>query len=205
MLFVEAKRHLLSACLSDESVVVGIPDKLLEQIEQHYRPASILMAIMNIEGQAELLISKRSEQLALHPGEIAFPGGKPDSGDENVWQTALREAYEEVGLSAGIVNPIGQLNKRITRSDFLLSPCVGLIEKQTKLQANPQEVADIFTLPLSELMLAEKWQFDWLPYRGEERFVPRYEYGEHSVTGVTAMLIVDLMNQVFDAQIPSHD
>ena len=202
--FERAKYFLQQASFETPTQIVGVPAGY-PQSNQLLRSASVLMAVMNHQGEAGLLITKRSEHLALHPGEIAFPGGKPDAQDKSDWDTALREAEEEIGLLRQLVTPIGQLNKRVTRSDFVMTPCVGLINSQPELLANEREVAEIFALPFSFLLRQDNWLFSWQAYRGEQCLLPSLQYKHHHITGVTAKLIVDLMNQVFNAAIPTHD
>ena len=203
--FERAKQYLWQADFKIPPDIVGVSAESERHIAQSLRPASILMAIMNWQGEAGLLITKRAEHLSLHPGEIAFPGGKPEPQDNNEWDTALREASEEIGLSPEQVKAVGMLNKRLTRSDFILTPCIGLIEAQPSLLINKQEVAEVFALPLCYLLKLDHWQFSWQDYRGQRCLLPHLEFQQHSVTGVTARLIVDLMNQVFNANIPIDD
>lgn len=159
MKFLDAARQLTALGFSEQPQLNASPQQRLKHLQQCSPTAVVLMAIMNVDGQAELLLTKRSRQLALHPGEIAFPGGKPESSDADCVATALREADEEVAMPPSAVNYLGQLNKRITRSGFLLTPCVVLVEPVVDLNPNPNEVEAIFTIPLAHLARPGYWQF----------------------------------------------
>lgn len=116
------------------------------------RPAAVLMPIVKHRSGATMLLTRRTSQLKRHSGQVAFPGGRRDEGDESALATALREANEEVGLDPGSVEVIGQMPDYITGTGFCVTPVVGLIDPGFTLQPDPQEVADIFEVPLEFLM-----------------------------------------------------
>ncbi|MGK0441558.1 MAG: 8-oxo-dGTP pyrophosphatase MutT (NUDIX family) [Pseudohongiellaceae bacterium] len=204
--FYQAKQCLLEVGFSQQAYKPAIwLGNGYDTLSEPVRNASILMAVMNINGRAELLLTKRSERLALHPGEIAFPGGKPESDDADCLATALREAEEEIALPASAVQYLGQLNKRITRSGFLLTPCVGLIDDTVDLTPSPQEVEAIFTIPLAQLGQVKNWQFILQEDGGAERLSPQFIYQKHVLTGVTAQLTADLMAGFFNVQFPCYE
>ena len=184
-------------------------------IEGVYQEAAVLMAItVNAElgegfdetvsaggeqWEPALILTQRAAHLHLHPGEAAFPGGKKDPEDKNLLATALREANEEIGLLAADVEVLGALNQRLTRTDIKVSPFVGLVPANVQLMANLDELDCIYTIPLSFCRQQKNVQVAEKEYKGSIRKVPHFEYQGHSVWGVTALMIMDLMNTVFDA------
>jgi 8-oxo-dGTP pyrophosphatase MutT (NUDIX family) len=206
--FISAKQCLLELSSNlqlDTQVLSGGISEVVVSQAQGLRTAAILMAVMNVDGQAELLLTKRADHLTLHPGEIAFPGGKPDPGDADCLATALREAQEEVALPLSAVQYVGQLNKRVTRSRFLLTPCVGLIETAVSLVASPDEVDSIFTVPLAQLQQLDNWQFSYQGYAGSQSLSPLFMYRGHTIKGVTAKLTADFMTVCFGVTFPEYE
>lgn len=99
-----------------------------------------------------LLLTERGQHLSSHSGQIAFPGGRCDDTDRDVVHTALREAEEEIGLPASHVEVLGTLPVYVTGSAYIVTPVVALVQPGFALQPNPDEVADVFEVPLEFLM-----------------------------------------------------
>jgi 8-oxo-dGTP pyrophosphatase MutT (NUDIX family) len=102
--------------------------------------------------EPHLLLTQRTQHLSSHAGQIAFPGGKVDPDDQSVEHAALREAEEEVGLTAEYVEVLGQLPSYITGTSFHITPVVALVSPNHTLQTNAYEVEFAFEVPLSFLM-----------------------------------------------------
>jgi 8-oxo-dGTP pyrophosphatase MutT (NUDIX family) len=102
--------------------------------------------------EPHLLLTQRTQHLSSHAGQIAFPGGKVDQNDQSVEHAALREAEEEVGLTAEHVEVLGQLPSYITGTSFHITPVVALVSPNHTLQTNAYEVEFAFEVPLSFLM-----------------------------------------------------
>ncbi len=153
------------------------------------------------EGRSEpgIILTRRSMHMKIHPGEAAFPGGKQDPEDTSLFATALREANEEVGLHSSDFRLLGQLDQRVTRTDIKVTPFVGVVHENVDLVPNDGELDCIYTVPLSFFCEPANMQVTEKPYRGKMQKVPYFEYGDHGIWGVTAMMIVDLVNVVFDA------
>jgi 8-oxo-dGTP pyrophosphatase MutT (NUDIX family) len=149
-----------------------------------------------------VLLTRRAAHMKTHSGQIAFPGGKVDPEDANMQATALREAEEEVGLSARHVEVIGELPIYITGTSFWVTPVIGLVSPDFELLINADEVADVFEVPLSFLMNPanhRRHAFDWqgsqrqwfsMPYE-ECRIAPNGEVQtvEHFIWGATAGML----------------
>ncbi|MBN2085347.1 MAG: CoA pyrophosphatase [Anaerolineales bacterium] len=133
---------------------------------EHYPPpapgvklSAVLILLRHRKDVWEVFFTRRSEQLADHRGQIAFPGGRAEPGDSGPLQTALREACEEVGIAPGAVQPAGILDPVDTSTGFRVWPVVGVL----RLSANPRpsspEVAEVFWIPLDWLAAEGRWEW----------------------------------------------
>lgn len=115
-------------------------------------PAAVLVPIVNRPAGLQLLLTQRSADLADHPGQISFPGGRLDPGDADHASAALRETTEEIGLPPSRVVVLGQLSPYETVTGYRVLPIVGWIEPPFELVPDPLEVADVFEVPLDFLL-----------------------------------------------------
>lgn len=113
--------------------------------------AAVLIPIV-LHAQPTVLLTERSSKLRSHSGQVAFPGGRVDPTDPNIAAAAMREAWEEVGLSADFIEVLGSLPTYTTITSFEVTPVVGLVRPGFELTLNPYEVADSFEVPLQFLM-----------------------------------------------------
>ncbi len=114
--------------------------------------ASVLLPLVLREDGLTLLLTRRTEHLSHHPGQISFPGGRAEARDGSPIETALRETEEEVGLDRRHVDVLGLLPPYHTGTGYLVTPVVALIAPPFTLRADPGEVAEIFEVPLAFLM-----------------------------------------------------
>jgi 8-oxo-dGTP pyrophosphatase MutT (NUDIX family) len=155
------------------------------------RRAAVLVPLYEDGGSAQILLLKRTEHLKVHQGQIAFPGGTWHPGDANPIATALREAYEEVGIRPEDVDVLGELDDTSTAtSNFLITPIVGVIPPSYPFQINAGEVAELLTLPLEILrdphaFQEEMWERDG---RSVRVFVRRE--GSNIIWGATARILL---------------
>ena len=161
--------------------------------------AAVLIALENSGPEPAVVLTQRAAHLQLHAGEVAFPGGKCDPGDCDHWATALREATEEVALPASLVERLGVMPPVVTRSQIEVTPCVGRLTGAVDLVPNRDELDAVFKVPLSFFAQAGELHFDRFDYGGRERLVPRYEWRDYSIWGITAALLVQLVNLALDA------
>lgn len=155
--------------------------------------ASVLVPIV-LRDRPTVLLTQRTAHLATHSGQIAFPGGKADPDDEHAIGTALREAREEVGLEADFVEVLGVLPHYLTGSAFIITPVVALVHDGFSVAPNPQEVDDVFEVPLEFLMNpANHRRHSWEPEPGVRRewFSMPYHDGasERFIWGATAGML----------------
>jgi 8-oxo-dGTP pyrophosphatase MutT (NUDIX family) len=157
--------------------------------------ASVLVGIVT-RARPTVLLTERTTHLSTHSGQVAFPGGKRDATDRDAVHTALREAQEEIGLDAAHARVLGELPTYTTGTRFIVTPVVALVDPRHQLQANPDEVADIFEVPLDFLMNPAHHRRHRIVASGVERewFSIPYMDGttERFVWGATAGMLRNL-------------
>ena len=160
--------------------------------------AAVLVALTD-EAEPRVLLGRRAMHLPLHPGEIAFPGGKREREDATPWETARREALEEVGLAAGLVHPLGELAPLITRTGFEVHPCVARVPAELELVVAPGEFDSVFLSPLAVFADRNRFRLEVMSDGARSRKVPHYQVEEDNIWGVTAAVLALLANVAYDA------
>ena len=168
---------------------------------KEFVPASVLVPLV-MRDQVSVLLTQRTAHLSKHAGQISFPGGRQEPTDPDPVATALREAQEEVGLDPSRVRVLGTLPTYATGTGFMVTPVVGLIDpledemQRLKLQADANEVADIFEVPLPFLMNPQfhhrhaldvsgaRFEFFSMPWRP-----PHEQDREYFIWGATAAML----------------
>ncbi|HTJ65367.1 MAG TPA: CoA pyrophosphatase [Alphaproteobacteria bacterium] len=156
------------------------------------RAAAVLVPLVDRSRDLSVLLTQRTANLEHHAGQIAFPGGRVEETDADDIATALRETEEEIGLSRNHVEPVGRLDRYITRTGFTVTPVVGLVEPPFKLTLAPDEVADAFEVPLSFILDPANRQRDSYEFQGVERHFYVFRFGERNIWGATAGMLVNL-------------
>lgn len=168
--------------------------------ERQLPEAAVLMPITRSENP-ELVLTLRASGLSTHSGEVAFPGGRRDPEDLSLAQTALREAHEEVGLPPGLVEMVGPLSPLISRYGMRVTPFVGIVPDFVEYQPNDAEIAAVFQVPLSFFREDVRELTHRIDYYGRSWYVPCYRYENFKIWGLTAMMVVELVNVLYDAKI----
>ena len=163
----------------------------------HKGEAAVLIAVTD-SPQPNIILTKRSEGLSSHKGEVALPGGRIDLTDRDVIHTALRESHEEVGLDPQHVEVLGRLDPMVTRFGMKVTPVVGIVPENIVLTANPVELDAVFQVPLEFLLRDQRLRTDIGTIGGHKVQVPCWRYHSYEIWGVTAVILVMLMNKVFD-------
>ncbi len=157
--------------------------------EKAVKPAAVLIPIVKRADELTVLMTKRTEKLNSHSGQIAFAGGKIDADDGSPSAAALREASEEIGLDSSQVEVLGMMPEYFTGSGYRITPVVALVEPEVALKANPEEVEYIFEVPLAFLMNEENHVMGSRLFMGSRRHYLEMPFGEHHIWGVTAGII----------------
>ena len=153
----------------------------------------------------ELLLTLRASGLSTHGGEVAFPGGRRDPEDRDLIHTALRESEEEIGLAPGLVEVVGPLTALVSRHGIKVTPYVGFIPDYIDYRPNDAEIAAVFNVPLEFFCCDPRDMTHRIDYQGRSWYVPSYTYGEFKIRGLTAIMVVELVNLLFDAGIALHE
>jgi 8-oxo-dGTP pyrophosphatase MutT (NUDIX family) len=156
------------------------------------RRASVLVPIVARAGELTMLFTRRTAHLRNHSGQIAFPGGGAEPGDASAEATALREAHEEIGLEPARVEVLGRLSDYHTRTDYRVTPVVGLVAPPVELRLDAHEVEEAFEVPLAFLLDPANHQRHQREFQG--RMVPFYAipYRDYYIWGATAGMLINL-------------
>jgi len=158
--------------------------------------AAVLIPLFKKNGEYHLLLTRRTHAVGSHKGQISFPGGRQDRG-EDLLSAALREAEEEVGIRKEDVRVLGELDDLCTfSSDFCIAPFVGLIPYPYRFEVNAREVEEVIELPLSALLDETKFREEIRERNGRPVHVCFYEHGKHLVWGATARILKQLMDLI---------
>ena len=139
------------------------------------------------------IMTERSNSLPSHPGEVAFPGGKKEKQDQNLMYTALREAAEEISINPDKVKILGNLDPLESRFGLSVTPYIGVLGENFELLANPDEVADIFHLPLSFFKNEPSIKRGVTNFKGETFDTPVIIYENHEIWGLTLAFTLDFL------------
>ncbi|MEM6454525.1 MAG: CoA pyrophosphatase [Acidobacteriota bacterium] len=159
------------------------------------RPAAVLVPLYVDAGALWMVLTKRTETLPTHKGQIAFPGGGVEAS-ETPWDAALRETHEEIGIAPSTVMRIGQLDETVTPSGFSIVPCVGAVPFPLQTRANEDEIDEIFTVPLQALASPQLVEDRTVVIDGQPRALRVYHVGSRRIWGVTARIAQNLLHRL---------
>lgn len=159
-------------------------------------PAAVLFPLVPRETGTTVLLTRRTDHLRDHAGQISFPGGRVEASDASPAATALREAEEEIGLSPAQVELLGYLPEYRTGTGFSVVPVVGLLRLPFSLRPDDFEVAEIFEVPLDFLLDPANHQQHAMHYRGAWREYVAMLYGKYFIWGATAGMIRTLAKRL---------
>jgi 8-oxo-dGTP pyrophosphatase MutT (NUDIX family) len=159
------------------------------------REAAVLIPIVG-RREATMLLTERALGLPLHAGQVAFPGGRIEASETPI-EAALREAFEEIGLSQKLVIPMGALDPYLTSTGFRVIPIVALVDPTHSLELNLLEVADAFEAPMSFLMNPANHKVGSRQLRGRTRRFYSMPWNGHDIWGATAGMIRALYERIY--------
>lgn len=153
--------------------------------------AGVVIPMFEKDGDVHIVLTKRSERVRIHKGEVSFPGGMCEDGDGSTMNTALRECCEEIGVRARDVEVIGKMDDMYTLTGFVITPYVGIIPYPYDFKTSPEEVAYLIFLPLSYLTEVVPAIED-AEHEGLMHPVPAFYYKGERVWGATCRILLKL-------------
>ncbi|OGA71733.1 MAG: coenzyme A pyrophosphatase [Betaproteobacteria bacterium RIFCSPLOWO2_12_FULL_66_14] len=160
--------------------------------QESYTPAAVLVPVVDRENGMTVLFTRRTAHLQDHAGQISFPGGRTEPGDESPLATALRETEEEIGLERGCVEILGRLPDYRTGTGFRITPVVGLVRPPLELRPDDFEVAEVFEVPLGFLLDPSNHQRNSMMRDGHRREFYAMPYRHYYIWGATAGILMNL-------------
>lgn len=165
----------------------------------NFRAAAVLIPIVHHEGRYAVVLTQRTEHLSSHPGQVSFPGGRTDEGDQSSVHTALRESEEEIGLPPHAVTVLGALGQLLMPSGYCVTPIVGLVADDTPLTPSPREVAHIFHVPLQLALNVSSFERVRVEMEGDAREFLEMHYDGYRIWGATAAILYHLAQEIVTA------
>jgi len=153
-------------------------------------PAAVLLLVVNHPGEPTVVFTQRTAHLADHAGQISFPGGRVEEGDEGPAGTALREAREEVGIDPAGIEILGELPDYHTSTGYRVRPVVGWADRPLSFSPDPYEVADVFEVPLGFLLETANHRYESAFYKGRLRHYWAMPWEGRFIWGATAGMLV---------------
>ena len=171
-----------------------LPGDLVEGHEGEHREAAVLVAITD-RPRPGLILTQRPEAMRTHAGQVAFPGGRIDEGEDAV-SAALREAQEELDLNPALVRLLGEADPYCTITGYWVTPVIGIIPPDLELVPNPTEVADWFEAPLDFVLDPANQRKMTAEYRGRMRHYYQIDWQGRHIWGATAAMLVNLSRRI---------
>ncbi|WP_336368129.1 NUDIX hydrolase [Marinobacter sp. C2H3] len=184
-----------------EFLTQRLADYAPRQLALDYPEAGILVPVTDSSTNPEMIFTLRSSNLSTHRGQVAYPGGKRDPGDPSLAATALRETHEEIGVSPADVTLIAPLSQVMSRYGILVTPYVGVVPEGLDFRPNPDEIESVFRVPLSFFLEDRRERTDALNFLDNTFYVPCYRWQHYQIWGLSAVVLVDFLNAVYDAGI----
>ncbi len=166
--------------------------ELRDLLPQALTPAAVLVPVVLRPEGASLILTRRTEQLKHHAGQISFPGGRVEAGDASPLAAALRETEEEIGIGADSIEPLGYLDLFATITGFVVTPVLALVDPAYRLRLDPGEVADAFEIDLDAALNPAFQREEARDWRGRVRHYHVIAHDQHMIWGATASMIVNL-------------
>ena len=182
--FVDEIREILSR--RERKVIDHLP----------FPRAAVLVPLFQKEGSCHILFTKRTDQVKHHKGEISFPGGMFDEEDVDLRRTALREAFEEMGLKEEDVQILGTLDDIVTTSEFIVTPFVGVFPYPYPFELSPIEIAELIEVPFASLLDPDRFGEKEIIQIGQKRMVQAYQYKHHNIWGATARILRQFLDLI---------
>lgn len=173
------------------------PDMQDQILLKTLRDAAVLIPVVDYGDESRIILTKRTEKLRSHSGQIAFPGGRIDPTDPTPEFAAMREAEEEIGLKPDFIEVVGRMPDYVSGSGFRIAPILAVVKPGFSLTINEDEVDDAFEVPLSFLMDPANHNRESRVWQNRERFFYTMPFGERYIWGITAGIIRNLYERLY--------
>lgn len=159
------------------------------------RQAAVLVPLYVDAGELWTVLTRRSQELRHHSGQIGFPGGGLEGG-EDLWQGALREAREEIDLDTHSVLQLGNLDEQQSSARYRVVPCVGAVPFPLEIEADGGEIEDVFSIPLTACANPQWVEEREITLNDKPHWIRIYHVGRHQIWGLTARIIQNLLERL---------
>ncbi|OEE63776.1 coenzyme A pyrophosphatase [Enterovibrio norvegicus FF-33] len=180
----------------DERVIQRATDAMKRQVGSELRPAAVMIALAERNGELHVLLTKRATHLKHHPGQISFPGGKVENSDQDIVETAIREMEEEIGVCTNRDDLLGCLASLPTVSGYLVTPVIAFVDPSYTPVIDSNEVDTLFEVPLAQFLRRKAIRKQPFLVRGNTYDIYAMSYQEHLIWGVTAQILHALSRQL---------
>ena len=193
-MLAERLRQALHAAHGPDLVLLtgDRPDLPLDEAQT--RPAAVLVPVTD-RPRPGVILTQRTETMRRHAGQVAFPGGRLDPG-EDVIAAALREAKEEIGLPPSLVEVIGTADRYRTVTGYAVTPVVGVVPPDLPVVPSEAEVASVFEVPLDFLLDHANHRQETVDWEGQPRHYYEIRWEDRRIWGATAAMIVNLARRL---------
>ena len=161
-------------------------------------PAAVLVGLIERNEGMTVLLTRRTESLSSHGGQISFPGGRVEPNDGGPVQTALRETEEETGLNPTRVEILGRLANYVVGTGYRITPVVGFVDPPARFARDESEVAEIFEVALDTVMARENYHREHMRVKNIDRSYYVLPYGDYRIWGATASILANLRDTLSD-------
>ena len=165
------------------------------QEKRELLPAAVLVPIVQ-RSVPTVLLTRRTDHLPRHAGQVSFPGGRAHEGDVSLVETALRETQEETGIDPSFVTILGFLDAYETGTGYAILPVVGMLHEGFALTPDANEVAHVFEVPLDFLLDPSNRQMTTRDFQGRSRTFYSFTYDGHYIWGATAAMLVNFSERL---------
>ncbi len=168
---------------------------LRKETSEYSREAAVLIPIFYLDGEPHLLLTRRTEQVQTHKGQISFPGGMRHDG-EPLEKTALRETFEEVGIDESKIEILGRFHEYLSITGYLVTPFAGYLREPFTPIPQVREVAEILSVPVRIFQDPSRRRMERRFRLGQMMDVYFYSYGSNEIWGLTARIIKDFLDEL---------
>ncbi len=155
--------------------------------------AAVLVLTFEKNGEGHLVLNKRTEEVLHHKGQVCFPGGMRDAEDKSLWETALRETQEELGVDPERVTLVRELGQQYTPTGYRVTPYLARLKNAEEAwKTNPNEIAEVFSVPFSFFRNRENLKIRTRHLMGHDFLDPLFIYEGHEIWGMTGRVVCEI-------------